>query len=71
VSGKGDLIEYLKGFGYRESDRVVELVQRAIWDDLREEFLRLLSEGHRSTGEDFEILQVFDQAVNNMKGKRT
>lgn len=59
-----ELGEMFRSMGYARPNRIIDLVQKVIWDELREEFHKLLSE------DDLEIvMEKYDQAVRRMKGK--
>jgi hypothetical protein len=68
MSRKHELDDHLRFMGSLE--QIAELVQNVIWDNLRDEFNRLLSGEYRTAKEDFEILNASDQAVRNVKGQK-
>lgn len=43
MSHKKELVEHLNLYGHKSNEAFVDLVQRAIWDDLREEFIRVMT----------------------------
>lgn len=66
---KAELAEMFTSMGYASSNKIIGLVQAVIWDELREEFHRLLSEGNLEIWQDAIVMEKFDQAVRAMKGK--
>lgn len=82
MGAKGELADIFKGMGYAQPNKVIDLVQKVIWDELREEFIRCLTvDSKRSKrifdpdsppaeGVDFQdVLAKYDQAVRRMKAQ--
>lgn len=43
AEAKAELAEIFKSMGYASSNKIINLVQKVIWDELREEFIRCLT----------------------------
>lgn len=40
---KAELAEMFKSMGYAHPNKIIDMVQKVIWDELREEFIRCLT----------------------------
>ena len=43
MSSKDELADVFKSMGYAQPNRIIDLVQKVIWDGLREEFIHCLT----------------------------
>lgn len=43
AGNKEELADLFKSMGYAQPNKVIDLVQKVIWDELREEFIRCLT----------------------------
>lgn len=69
MSLRRELADRLKLYGHNGDIELVRLVQAVIWDDLREEFTEQVTDLPRDA-EINDIVDAFDRAVQNLKGKK-
>jgi hypothetical protein len=76
MNRRRELADRLRMYGHNGDVETIRLVQSVLWDDLREEFFRLLESdtpvpgGQRKLMGMSRILDNFDQAVKNVKGQK-
>lgn len=50
MSDKAELAEIYRSLGYAQPNKIIEIVQTVIWDELREEFIRCLTVDSETRG---------------------